>query len=82
MKFVPFRFGCNGLPGVTDFFAAVVHTPPLLDVFSKSFRAAQGNNRRRRADVALDEKKIHQAPKKHDADADRSLNKHAVEHIW
>ena len=82
MEFVTFRLRRDGLGRVTDLFAAIEDTPPFLDVLGDFFRAAHRDYRRGGAELALDEQNVHQAPEKHDGNADGSLNKHAVEHIW
>ena len=73
-------FGRDGLAGVADLLAAVENSPPLLNALGYGARAVEGDRRRRGPELALDQQNIHQAPEKHDAQANGALNKHAVNH--
>jgi hypothetical protein len=65
---------------VADFLAVVEDAPRLLYWFGDGFYAAECDGWRRSQKLALEKQKIHQAPEKHDGDADGALNKHAVTH--
>jgi len=74
--------GLDGLRGIADFFAAEVDMPPFLGNLGKGRGAAQRDGLRRAAEMALEQQAVHQAPEKHDGNADGSLHKHALEYIW
>ena len=78
MQRVALCFGRDRLRGIADLFAAIKYTPPFFDGVGDFFAAAKRNDRRGRADLALDEQTIHHAPKEHDGNADGLFNKHAV----
>jgi hypothetical protein len=63
---------------MTDFLAAIEDPPGLLYRFVDGFCASKRNGRRRCPELALEQQKIHQAPEKHDGNANGALNKHAV----
>jgi hypothetical protein len=71
--------GCDGLAGVTDFLTVVEDAPRLLYSFG-GFDAAECDGWRRSQKLALEKQNIHQAPEKHDGQANGALNKHAVNH--
>src|SRR4249920_3008607 len=80
LNLISLCLGCNGLAGVTDFLAVVEDAPRLPYGFGDSFDAAEGDGCRRSPKLALEKQNIHQAPEKHDGNANGALNKHAVNH--
>jgi hypothetical protein len=65
---------------VADFLAMVEDAPGFLYSFGDRCCAAECDGWRRSQKLALEKQNIHQAPEKHDGNADGALNKHAATH--
>ena len=66
MQFEALRDWRDRLGRVADFIAAIKDTPPFFATRGDFLAAAERQDWRRRGALALDEKKIHHTPKKHD----------------
>ena len=80
LNLISLAFGCDGLASVADFFAVVEDAPRLPYGFGEGFYTAERDGCRRGPKLALEKQNIHQAPEKHDGNANGALNKHAVTH--